>query len=217
MRHGYSAKTPQHIVLGAGALYTGFVSPDSLGTLLGATRGGSVFNYTPEVTDIGFDGSPGKVKGMQWVTGAVMTLEVNLLEVTTAILKMAAPGLTLSDYPASEETNSEETKEYDLITGCAQRSREDQGASGETKEYDLITGSFEIDSTEYQNIALVADIKGKTDPLIIVLKNALSNSPLSLNFQPKDNLVQAITFEGHFDGTDLEEMPFEIYNPIDVT
>ena len=87
----------------------------------------------------------------------------------------------------------------------------------ETKAYDLITGSFEIDSTEYQNIALVADVKGKTDPLIIVLKNALSNSPLSLNFQPKENLVQAITFEGHFDGTDLEEMPFEIYNPIDVT
>lgn len=190
MKHGYSANTPQHIVLGAGALYTGFVSPDSLGTLIGATRGGSVFNYTPEVTDIGFDGAPGKVKGMQWVTGAVMTLEVNLLEVTTAILKMAAPGLVSSDYPVSPE---------------------------ETKAYDLITGSFEIDSTEYHNIALVADIKGKTDPLIIVLKNALSNSPLSLNFQPKDNLVQAITFEGHFDGTDLEEMPFEIYNPIDVT
>lgn len=189
MKHGYSAKTPQHIVLGAGALYTGFVSPDSLGTLLGATRGGSVFNYTPEVLDIGFDGAPGKVKDMQWITSATVTLEVNLLEVTAAILKMAAPGLVSSDYPVSPET----------------------------KAYDLITGSFEIDPTEYQNIALVADVKGKTDPLIIVLKNALSNSPLSLNFQPKENLVQAITFEGHFDGTDLEEMPFEIYNPIDVT
>ena len=116
-----------------------------------------------------------------------MTLEVNLLEVTADILKMAAPGLVSSDYPVSPGT----------------------------KAYDLITGSFEIDSTEYHNIALVADIKGKTDPLIVVLKNALSNSPLSLNFQPKENLVQAITFEGHFDGTDLEEMPFEIYNPID--
>ena len=199
MRHGYSANTPQHIVLGAGALYTGFVSPDSLGTLLGATRGGSVFNYTPEVIDIGFDGAPGKVKDMQWVTSATVTLEVNLLEVTAAILKMAAPGLVSSDYPDSPETGTE------------------TGTGTETKAYDLITGSFEIDSTEYQNIALVADVKGKTDPLIIVLKNALSNSPLSLNFQPKENLVQAITFEGHFDGTDLEEMPFEIYNPIDVT
>lgn len=193
MKHGYSANTPQHIVLGAGALYTGFVSPDSLGDLIGATRGGSVFTYTPEVLDIGFDGAPGKVKDMQWPVGAAMTLEVNLLEVTADILKMAAPGLVSSDYPVDSETG----------TG--------------TKAYDLITGSFEIDSTEYQNIALVADIKGKTDPLIIVLKNALSNSPLSLNFQPKENLVQAITFEGHFDGEDLEEMPFEIYNPIDVT
>ena len=49
-------------MLGAGALYTGFVSPDSLGTLLGATRGGSVFNYTPEVLDIGFDGAPPRAK-----------------------------------------------------------------------------------------------------------------------------------------------------------
>ena len=82
----------------------------------------------------------------------------------------------------------------------------------------MITGSFEIDSTEVSRISLWLRMsKAKPNPLIIVLKNALSNSPLSLNFQPKENLVQAITFEGHFDGTDLEEMPFEIYNPIDVT
>lgn len=188
MRHGYSALTPQHVELGAGALYVGFTSPASLGTKIGATRGGNVFNYTPEVKDVGFDGAPGKVKGMEWITGASVTLEVNLLEITTDILKMSSVGMSASDYPAAG-----------------------------TKTHDLIKGSFTIAAAEYKNIAIVAEIKGKAEPLIVVVKNTLANSPLSLSFQDKDEAVPAITFEGHFDGADLTELPFEIYNPVDDT
>jgi hypothetical protein len=188
MLNGYSASTPQHLLLDAGKLYTGFESPASLGTLIGATRGGNTFTYTPELKDIGFDGAPGKVMGMKRIVGATVTLDVNLLEVTPDILKLATPGLGAADYPASPGT----------------------------KTHDLLTASLTIASSEYKNIALVAEVNGKTDTAIVVIKNALANSPLGISCTEKEEGVIAITFEGHFDGSDLTEVPFEIYMPVDI-
>lgn len=189
MLNGYSAKTPQHLLLDSGKLYYGFESPASLGTPIGATRGGSTFTYTPELKDIGFDGAPGKVMGMKRIVGATVTLDVNLLEVTPDILKLATPGLGAADYPASPAG---------------------------TKSHDLLTASLAIASSEYKNIALVAEVNGKTGSAIVVIKNALANSPLGISCTEKEEGVIAITFEGHFDGSDLTEVPFEIYMPVDI-
>lgn len=200
MLNGYSASTPQHLLLDAGKLYTGFESPASLGTLIGATRGGNTFTYTPELKDIGFDGAPGKVKGMKRIVGATVTLDVNLLEVTPDILKLATPGLGAADYPGASESSSSTTS----------------GSSSSPKTHDLLKASLTIASSEYKNIALVAEVNGKTNPAIVVIKNALANSPLGISCTEKEEGVIAITFEGHFDGSDLTEVPFEIYMPVDI-
>lgn len=189
MKNGYSTSTPQHLLLDSGVLYSGFESPASLGNPIGATRGGNTFTYTPELKDIGFDGAPGKVKEMKRIVGATVTLDVNLLEVTPDILKMATPGLGAADYP--------------------------DATPPATKTHDLLTASLAIATSEYKNIALVAEVNGKTDTAIVVIKNALANSPLGISCTEKEEGVIAITFEGHFDGSDLTEVPFEIYLPVD--
>ena len=188
MLNGYSAATPQHLLLDAGKLYDGFTSLSNLGTAVGITRGGCTFNYTPEVKNIGFDGAPGPVKGMKRIVATDATLEINVMEFTKDNILRSAVGLVSKDYPTSPDT----------------------------KTHDLIKGSHTIAGSEYKNVALVAEISGKDATAVIVIKNALSNSALSVSCTEKEEGVMTITLQGHYDSTDLGTPPFELYLPIDV-
>ena len=187
MLNGISANTSQHMLLDAGVVYTGFTSPSSMGTVIGATRGGNSFEYTPEVRDMPVDGAPGKVKGYKRILSADAKLTVNMLEVTVGTAKASTVGLTSEDYPASPGT----------------------------KTHDKIVPTLEIALAEYKNIAFVCKMHEKDEYAIIVLKNALSSGPLSISAKEKDEAVMAITFEAHFDSASLGEVPFEMYIPID--
>lgn len=62
-QHGIQSDTYEKFLLDSGAIYTGFVSVGSPGTLLAATRGGAVFKRMPTYKETPYEGIPGQVVG----------------------------------------------------------------------------------------------------------------------------------------------------------
>jgi hypothetical protein len=91
-KHGITADTYKRFIIDAGAVYTGFTGFASLGTLLGATRGGSQLTIEQEIKDMEVDGARGVVKGGRRITMIKATLTVNFIEHTLANLKRALVG-----------------------------------------------------------------------------------------------------------------------------
>jgi hypothetical protein len=90
---GYTANTPNNLVIDAGAVYTNYGLANE--ALAGATSGGNEFNakFTfrqPKIDGIKSD----NVKGLQILSKTNITLKVNFLEMTIAILQMALNGVT---------------------------------------------------------------------------------------------------------------------------
>ena len=91
-RHGITADTYKKFIIDSGAVYTGFTGFASLGTLLGATRGGSSLVIEQEIKDMEVDGARGPVIGSRRITMVKATLTVNFIEHTLAGLKRALVG-----------------------------------------------------------------------------------------------------------------------------
>jgi len=98
VKHGVSANTPDRILIDAGAVYTGWTSVAAPGTLLGATKGGNVFEVNRTIRRIDPDGAKGPVKGFRRVEEVVATLTVNLIEITEANLLLALAGSAAADH-----------------------------------------------------------------------------------------------------------------------
>ena len=95
VKHGVSADTPDRILIDAGAVYwkaTDDWTVAAPGTLLGATRGGNVFEVNRTIRRIDPDGAKGPVKGFRRIEEVLATLTVNLIEITEANLLKAIPG-----------------------------------------------------------------------------------------------------------------------------
>jgi hypothetical protein len=114
-KHGVSSNTPDRMIIGPGAVYIGSGDPSSPGTLLGATKGGNVFEVNRTIRDIRPDGSKGKVKGFRRVEEVEATLTVNLLEITEANLLYALPGAAAS----SHVITGAEIDDSDFITAVS--------------------------------------------------------------------------------------------------
>jgi len=93
-QHGITAETYERLVIDAGAVYKNYVSAEDPGTLLGATRGGSVFAVETELRDMPVDGAKGPVKGDKRIIKVTASLECNFIESTTEIFKRMIPGST---------------------------------------------------------------------------------------------------------------------------
>lgn len=101
---GYTAKTPDHLLIDAGALYKNYgVTGEAL---IGATAGGNQFDIVIKTRQVKVDGVKGNAKGLEFITDVEVTLKTNLLEITTDILKMALIGKV-------DSTGID----YDVITG----------------------------------------------------------------------------------------------------
>lgn len=111
-KHGVTSNTPDRIIIDAGAVYTGFTSVASPGTLLGATKGGNVFEINRTIKDMAPDGAKGKVKGFRRIETVEATLTVNLMEITEANLLKALPGSSA----ASHVITGAEIDDADYIT-----------------------------------------------------------------------------------------------------
>ena len=99
---GITENTPKTIMLGAGTIHKGltFIAGQSGGTgawnfkesLICATSGGSKLSITPEFYDVPVDGALVKIKGLTAKVGETATLEINPVELTPEVLKMAVIG-----------------------------------------------------------------------------------------------------------------------------
>jgi hypothetical protein len=91
-KHGITADTYKRFIIDAGAVYTGFTDFTTLGTLLGATKGGSSLVIEQEIKDMEVDGARGPVIGSRRITMIKATLTVNFIEHTLTNLKRALVG-----------------------------------------------------------------------------------------------------------------------------
>lgn len=150
---GITENTPKTIMFGAGTIHKGlkFIGGkwNFDESLICATSGGSKLSITPELTDIEVDGALVKVKGLTVKTGETATLEINPIELTPEVLKMAVIG---------DSGTSKTATGYDEITSRARINEgdylEDMAYVGKTIEgkpiivvfdYALCTSGLELE------------------------------------------------------------------------
>lgn len=112
--NGISASTAQHFLLDAGAFFKDFdVDTDTVATaktagkLIGATKGGGLFRAVPTWRTIEVDGARGKVKGTEILDAWEVTLEANVVEVTTETINLALSVVEESDHKEGTYTKVE--------------------------------------------------------------------------------------------------------------
>jgi len=97
-QHGVSANTCKRFLIDSGAVYTGFTTFASMGTKLGATKGGNSVTIEQEIKEIEVDGARGAVKGCRRVTKVTVKATVNLIEQTLVNFKRMLPGSTSATF-----------------------------------------------------------------------------------------------------------------------
>lgn len=185
---GYTSKTPEHLILDAGAFFKNFdVEEDTFetavtsGKLLGATRGGGEFSAVPAIRRIEVDGVKGRAKGLERLDEWDVYIKATVLEVTEDTIKEA-----LCAVETDEET----------VPG-----------------YTVIRGKNAIELADYiDNITWVGTLSGSNKPVIIKVLNVINTDGLKLTTQDKNEGTVAMTFYGHY-ADNLDEPPFEIYYP----
>ena len=150
---GITENTPKNIMLGAGTIHKGLTFTTSAWnfeeSLICATSGGSKLSIVPELTTIEVDGALVKVKGLTVKTGETATLEINPVELTPEVLKMAVIG---------DSSTATDKSGYDEIKSRAQINEGDYianlGYVGKTIEgkpiiiifdYSLCTSGLELE------------------------------------------------------------------------
>jgi hypothetical protein len=142
--HGVSSSTPSRILIDAGAVYIGFVTADNPGTLLGATKGGNVFELTRTIRVIEPDGAKGPVKGLRRIESVDAVITANMLELTAENLRRAlavdsySSGTTLVEDEAVGDGDGE-TTEFAL----------DHGDVVENSETITLEGAAQVRGTDY--------------------------------------------------------------------
>ena len=112
---GVTTGTPKNILFGAGTIHKNLKFDTSSKTwnfeesVFGATSGGSKLTIIPEFIDVEADGAMVAVKGLKIKTGETAQMELNLLELTSEIIKRAVVG---KDGVSTDEN-------YDLIESKA--------------------------------------------------------------------------------------------------
>ena len=109
---GFTTETSQRLLMDAGAFYKNLLPTEFSALpaekLLGATRGGGVFNAVPELRDIPVDGVKGRAKGLKVVDSVDVNMSVNLLETSVESLQLALGASTV-------DTTTDE--DFDIIEG----------------------------------------------------------------------------------------------------
>lgn len=112
---GVTTGTPKNILFGAGTVHKNLKFDSTSKTwnfeesIFGATSGGSKLTITPEFVDVEADGALVLVKGLKVKTGETAEMELNLLELTSEIIKSAVVG----------KDGTSEDENYDLIESKA--------------------------------------------------------------------------------------------------
>ena len=186
---GFTQDTAKRLLLDAGAFVKDFEPAtdtwDTVKTtkIIGATQGGGSFSAVPTIRRIEIDGVKGAAKGLEALDEWVVTITANVKEVSADALALAL----------ASSTNT---------------------AAGTPEGYNKIAANNSIELTDYlTNITWIGKLSGSDQPVIILVKNALCTNGLSLTMADKAEGVIALTFTGHYDPSELDSPPFEIYYP----
>lgn len=80
--------------------------------------------------------------------------------------------------------------------------------------YKKITANNYFELTDYlTNVVWVGKLSGSNVPVIIEVLNAISLGGITLNMADKSEGLIPTTFTGHYDATDLDSPPFNIFYP----
>lgn len=176
---GITEKTPKNIMLGAGTIHKGLKFTSSAWnfaeSLICATSGGSKVSIVPEFYDVPVDGALVKVKGLTQKVGETAKMEINPIELTPEVLKMALIG---------NSTTSQTITGYDEITSKARIEEgdylENMGYVGKTLDgkpiiiiFDnaLCTSGLELESKNKEaavpkfTVECYADLSAEADKL----------------------------------------------------
>ena len=192
---GYNAKTPDRLLLDAGAVFKNFIvgtdtyaTAKAAGKCLGATQGGSEFSAKPSFRRMDIDGAHTRTVGDTLIDGWEVYLKTKLVEITPDNLKLA---LGVGDSAASQ-----------------------------TSGYTEVTGRDTIATTDYvTNITFVGNILGSETPVIIQVFNAFHEGGLTITAADKNNAGVECQFFGYNAATVYDSVdsaltpPFKIYYP----
>ena len=189
---GLSTNTPSELLLDSGVFLKGSyrtkttvvaAMADSAKNL-GATNGGGSFSAVPTIRQHTVDGGITNIKELEVIDEWVCTMVANVKSITV--------------------------KNIQLALGCSTAT---PGTTTVDPGYTSIVGNADVDEDDYTDITWAGKLKGHDDPVIIILKNALSLNGFNLTVADKDEATVPITLTAHYDLSDLDEVPFEILYP----
>ena len=195
-RTGYTARTPKHYLINAGAIYKNLAwNPTGgkdgkgqwEGELLGATAGGNKVTVEVNHRVIEIDGVFTPAVGQKVLESQTAKLETNMKEITAENIRLAING---------------EIKDAD-------------GTNAPTG-YKIISGKPKLENTDYiKNLGIVGTMSGTNDPIIVIIDNALCTSGLDFETKDNDEAVISMTFEAHADEDKIDDLslPCRIYFP----
>ena len=191
--NGLTKETVDRFVIDAGAVYLNVGEVDE--RLLGATRGGNEFTIDQDIKLIEIDGVKGATMGARRIVESNATLKVNLLELTSENIMLAIAGADATDYtdPSIEPAPT--------------------GAS-----HDRIRRTRNISDMDFiKSISVVGKVSGSAENIIVTIYNALSDDSFELAFEDREEGALEITFTAHYDPENVEEEPWSIDFPKEVT
>lgn len=186
--HGITGtSTFDRIIVDSGQVRLNYVDANSIGTLIGATKGGSTFSLEREIKDLGVDGQKGVTKGARRTTKVNAKLTCNFISLSSDIIRMAIAGSTETNHPLVNPTHRE------------------------------IKASLDIALSDYHSsVAILGQVQGSNHPIVIILKNCLCDGNFELGFTDGDESVLPLQFTAHFDPANMDAEPFIIRFPEDI-
>lgn len=184
---GLTTNTRKNIQLDAGALYKNF----NVGTDTPATAAAKLIGATEGGSQISFAPEIRQIAadGVKGPTKGYEVMESVTATLSTRIKEVTPDSVKLALAAASVSTSA-------------------------LTDYSKITINEEILDTDYiDNITWIGKISGSSDPVMIVLKNVLCLNGFSFSVADKGEGVVPVTLTAHYDVSDLEEVPVEIYIP----
>ncbi|MBE6056794.1 hypothetical protein [Clostridium sp.] len=188
---GYTKSTPQYYWVDAGAVYKNLKynkeTKEWEGTLLGATSDGNKVTIEQEYRTIEVDGVFVEAVGQKVLKSSKAELEINVKEVTAENIRLA-------------------------INGVVRDVGEEEAPTG----YKVVEGKGKLENSDYiDSLALVGTITGSTQPVIVVLDNALCTSGLDTETKDDEEAVLKMKFEAHANAEQVADrkLPARIYFP----
>lgn len=182
-----SATAFEELQMNAGIIVDSFVpSTGVIGNIMGATSGGFRFASNPNYVDLGsgIDNVPPNTMQLKKITHFAPTMSGTFLTVTAALAKQLVAAGAADSQDATHVVPSHKLTEddFDDVWVVGDYSASNESGTGTTAGY-----------------------------VAIHIKNALNVDGMQWQTVDKDKGQFAFNFAGHYDITDIEDVPFEIY------